>query len=548
MTHSSTLKINFEIAIITILFSFILHINTPAQEIIWKKNFGGNGTEEFASITTVQGGTVSVGYAYEGAFGASDWEGITGKGGIDATIVKHDHNGNIVWRKNFGGSSTDRYYSVTTVTDGVIAVGYSNTNSFGNGDWKGIEAKGFYGDAIIVKYDNNGNVVWKKNFGGCGQDFFNAVTALPDGFVAVGEGYNTFGEGDWEGFEGRGGTDAIIVKFDHNGNVVWKNIFGGIDIDQYYSVTTVSDGIVAVGHSSVHSLNTGDWIGITRRGGAIIVKYDTDGNIILKKNFGGSAIGGDTFYSVTTVSDGIVAVGCTGYPDFNSGDWTGVIGFGDTDGIIVKFNNTDSIIWKRNFGGEGVDRFKAILGCEDGVIAVGNSYPNSFGNGMLENMIGKGGVDAIIVKYNKLGNVVWKKNFGGKSSDFYWGVTATSNSIVAVGTSSRDSFGNGDWTGIASNGTRGIIIKYSNSSVGITEPEQKLNEIKVFPNPTTGQLRITNYELREGYIEIFDIYGRIVGANRIRLVCSETVIDISHLQAGIYFLRIGGKTVKIVKL
>jgi len=72
------------------------------------------------------------------------------------------------------------------------------------------------------------------------------------------------------------------------------------------------------------------------------------------------------------------------------------------------------------------------------------------------------------------------------------------------------------------------------------------SELVIYPNPTTGQLRITNYELRDGVnIEIFDTTGRSVGANlRIR---PDGTINISHLPAGVYFLRVGNKSVRVVK-
>jgi hypothetical protein len=71
-----------------------------------------------------------------------------------------------------------------------------------------------------VKFKANGEVVWKKNFGGSGHDHFNSVTATTDGgIVAVGySASGSFGNGDWTGVTGKGGNDAIIVKF-FSGNV-----------------------------------------------------------------------------------------------------------------------------------------------------------------------------------------------------------------------------------------------------------------------------------------------------------------------------------------
>ena len=69
--------------------------------------------------------------------------------------------------------------------------------------------------------------------------------------------------------------------------------------------------------------------------------------------------------------------------------------------------------------------------------------------------------------------------------------------------------------------------------------------IFVYPNPTTGELKIKNEELGMGDIEIFDANGRLVGV----YPCGRpvTTINISHLVEGIYFLKINGETVKIIK-
>jgi len=75
---------------------------------------------------------------------------------------------NVVWKKNFGGSGSDYFNAVTAAHNAIFAVGYSPSNSFGNGDWTGVSGKGS-DDAIIVKYDTAGNMVWRKNFGGSGK-------------------------------------------------------------------------------------------------------------------------------------------------------------------------------------------------------------------------------------------------------------------------------------------------------------------------------------------------------------------------------------------
>jgi len=78
--------------------------------------------------------------------------------------------------------------------------------------------------------------------------------------------------------------------------------------------------------------------------------------------------------------------------------------------------------------------------------------------------------------------------------------------------------------------------------------ETKINNISIYPNPTTGQLTIDNGELKMNSIEIFDVYGRIIVNCQLSIVNS---IDISDLSNGVYFLKIstekGMVTKKIVK-
>jgi hypothetical protein len=77
-----------------------------------------------------------------------------------------------------------------------------------------------------------------------------------------------------------------------------------------------------------------------------------------------------------------------------------------------------------------------------------------------------------------------------------------------------------------------------------------LDEISVYPNPTkanvtfalpsTGKDTIT--------IEIHNALGVMVSSGVHSVINNKTIVSMEHLQAGVYFVRIGGeKTFKIIK-
>ena len=84
-------------------------------------------------------------------------------------------------------------------------------------------------------------------------------------------------------------------------------------------------------------------------------------------------------------------------------------------------------------------------------------------------------------------------------------------------------------------------------SSGLTVSKNALENIKIYPNPTTGELRIENGELRIEKIEISDVYGRKLSSNHLIPTSSHHLINISHLQAGIYFVKIFTEQGEVVK-
>jgi hypothetical protein len=82
--------------------------------------------------------------------------------------------------------------------------------------------------------------------------------------------------------------------------------------------------------------------------------------------------------------------------------------------------------------------------------------------------------------------------------------------------------------------------------VGITQYEKEM-ECTVYPNPTTGELHVTLSRCHAvTSVEIFDVYGRNILSHTAHRT-PHTVLDISHLQAGIYFLKITTENETITK-
>ena len=83
------------------------------------------------------------------------------------------------------------------------------------------------------------------------------------------------------------------------------------------------------------------------------------------------------------------------------------------------------------------------------------------------------------------------------------------------------------------------LIANFEEEVGIENFE--LSTIKIYPNPTTGQLIIDSEKMRIENVEILDVFGKNVQMS------PETVINISHLPAGVYFVKIQTEAGEVVK-
>ncbi len=180
-------------------------------DTVWTRTLGGPGVDRvFGTEPTSDGGSVFAGITSNGAAGP-----------LDATLVRVDSAGDVVWAHSYGGEGTDIGHSVAPAPDGgFLLVGY--TDSFGSGA----------NDIYLVRTDGTGAVVWTRTLGDAGDDRAMMGTPMTGGGYAI-AGYAT---GDAEYWSAR------LTAVSEDGAVLWTESFGGPGTDRGVMLQGTADG------------------------------------------------------------------------------------------------------------------------------------------------------------------------------------------------------------------------------------------------------------------------------------------------------------------
>ncbi len=391
---------------------------------------------------------------------------------------------------------------------------------------------------LLFTVDGLGQNTWVKTYGGSGDNRGYSIVSTSDGGCIL-TGETLSNDGDFSGMN-KGGRDIFVIKLNSSGDILWKKTFGGSSDDFGKSITTTSDGgFVLTGYTSS---NNGDFSGMNKGSYDIfVIKLNSSGEIVWKKTFGGSSY--DWGYSITTTSDGGFVL--TGWTSSNDGDFSGMSKGGETEIFVIKLNSNGDIVWKRTFGGGGINKTQVgetiTITNNDRVVVIGwfDSNDNDF-SGM-----NKGSSDIFVLNLNSNGDTVWKKTFGGNSSESGNSITSSSDGgfVLTGGTSSND----GDFSGMNKGASDIFVMKLDsngnlNNTTSINEFSEPTTTLSVHPNPFSNSTTIS-YKIDSPSnvrIELLNTLGQTIEVLRedyTDIGTYQLPLNVSTLSSGMYSVR-----------
>jgi hypothetical protein len=344
---------------------------SASGECLWTKQFGASGGALDVKKLLLDG---SGNIIMAGQFSGNTYLGsgtVSSMGGTDMFVAKYSSSGDRIWVNTFGKEYADSINDIAVDVDGNIGVTGSILTNYGNGLSLGGDLLVTNGVAasFAAKFSQGGTHIWSKTFS-CASSKSNgtSISSLPGGDFAITGTFESadFGDGCISARTSGGflyGGDVYVVRVrGSDGNLVWKNNFGGIYNDYSGKIVT-----------------------------------DSNGDIFTVGTFSTSiTFGADTYtFPASTVSTYMVKISSgTGIPS-----WSKVI-TSTTAGTIPAGLSVDS--------GNNV----VVAGSFRGGVTIGSTSLTSTSNSSAA-------YDMYLFKYSGSGTFAWARKYGGVLSDIF---------------------------------------------------------------------------------------------------------------------------------
>ena len=367
---------------------------------------------------------------------AGAFQGTYGTGPNDVVIIKFDKAGNRKWATFMGGTSQDLGSGICVGKgDFVFITGSTNSTNFpvvGNVYQSSFDA---ITDAVLVKLDSAGDVIWSSYFGASGTDDGNRIAISADNYLYV-VGNTTSPDlpvtaGAFQ-MTYNNANEMFLAKFDTSCNQVWTTFVGGYQNDLGNGIAISPDGGIYIAGQSASF----DWV--TTPGAyqpalngamedAVIAKFNSSGTMLWSTFIGGSS--NDQAYGLDCDAFANVYIsGVTSSTNFPT--TAGAYMTSDPNGtnfsvFLVKFSATGAKGWSTNFGGSTWDRvFDLTVGPNNDIYLIGDTRSTNMPvtGDALQGTFGGGFTDVLILKFSDNGAFTYGSFLGGLDQEYGRGI------------------------------------------------------------------------------------------------------------------------------
>lgn len=267
----------------------------------------------------------------------------------DGLIVLYDKEGNQLDTKTIQIAGDTTFTKVLVVDDGFIVIGQSILQNM-------VIGSDPNGGALIMKFDFDLNEMWRTNYGGSKSAIFNDAIISDDTLYLVGKDATRYG---------------LIAKYTLDGEKIFAKSYDYTDMVGFSSIVKVGDYFY-VGGSKTINIDAEDQDKVTE---ALIVKYDNEGNKVdeVTLSYNDTA----RFNKVVVADDNIVAIGHTYKKDEDeSTDTYNVFRY---SGIIAEYDSDLTLIKDKVEEGSRDTYFSSILVNDEGYLVSGQTSSKELG-------------------------------------------------------------------------------------------------------------------------------------------------------------------------
>ena len=249
----------------------------------------------------------------------------------DAILIRFDDNGEELWRTQLGGSGYDFIQSMEFLPDNALLLLGGESNKI-----------------TLKKLDAGGSILWEKFYGNNTWNTPGDVELLPDGGFAL--------TGTLQLPASGADLEMLIIRTDSLGNVIWQKIVGSSpDYDEAFAIKAMPDGrLLVAGYRQQPLTNQ-----------AVILQFDAAGNRLVDLPIGYAL--DDYFIDIEALDDQYVFIGGVQSPDPD----TNLVY--NSNGFFVGVNNDCDTLWSLEVDNHDFQFYNDACRSHDGgVVATGS--------------------------------------------------------------------------------------------------------------------------------------------------------------------------------